>query len=330
MNKNVFVVLLMAAAGGLAVVVMYQRAMLAELQADLQRLGRQRVAMVKPAKAAPPAAQRRTPPPPPVPRGEKTPARHARPPDRPAAPPDADAAGNPLAGLADMLKNPQMMTVVRAQQQLVLHQMYGALPRYVTLTPEQHAALTNLLFARQMAVAEAGLAAMSGSAAERQEALAEGRIIKEQYDEQIKDLLGPQDYQTFQDYEKTAGDRVLTQMFKGTLPADATLTDQQEYDLLAAMYEERQGLPGLPAPGGQPPDPSQLTDEAIARTLKQQELLRQKYAERAKAILTPTQYDAFVTWQQQMGVMQAEGLKTAQQMYGIKSASALSGVPGQP
>ena len=109
-------------------------------------------------------------------------------------------------------------------------------------------------------------------------------------------------------------------MFKDTLPADAALTDQQEYDLIGAMYEARKALPASSLMNNQNSDPSQLTEERIAETLKQLEQLQQVYANRAAAILTPAQLEQFTKWQQQLSTMQAAGLKMAVQMFGNKGA----------
>ena len=91
----------------------------------------------------------------------------------------------------------------------------------------------------------------------------------------------------FQQYEQTANERMPVQLFKDALPADAALTDQQEENLIAAMYQERKALPTSSLMNNQNPDPSQLTEDRIAELEKQMEQLQQRYADRAAAILTP-------------------------------------------
>jgi hypothetical protein len=219
-----------------------------------------------------------------------------------------------------MMKNPQMKEMVRAQQKMMIDQMYGSLSKYLNLSPDQLDALKNLLSDRQMAMTDSGLAMMGGSDADRKQAMEDTKAIKADYDQKIKDLLGPQDYQTFQDYEKTAGERVQLQMFKGSLPTDAALTDQQENDLLNAMYEARKAVPASSLLNNKSSDPSQFSEESIAQAMKQMEQLQQAYADRAKGILTPTQYEQFTTWQQQLSAMQAASMKMAAQMFGNKPA----------
>ena len=219
-----------------------------------------------------------------------------------------------------MMKDPQMKEMIRAQQKMVLDQMYGPMLKNLNRPENEVDALKDLLLQRQMALVEAGMSAMSGSETERKASVETTKTLKEDYDKRIKDLLGPQDYEVFQQYELTAPERMQLQMFKGSLPADAALTDQQESDLLAAMYEERKAVPPSSLMNNKAPDPSQLTEENIAEALKQMEQLQKRYAERAAAILTPAQLEQFTKWQQQLSAMQAAGLKMASQMFGNKAA----------
>ena len=219
-----------------------------------------------------------------------------------------------------MMKDPQMKEMIRAQQKMVLDQMYGPMLKNLNRPENEVDALKELLLQRQMALVEAGRSAMSASETERNASVEATKTLKEDYDKRIKDLLGPQDYEVFQQYELTAPERMQLQMFKGSLPADAALTDQQESDLLAAMYEERKAVPPSSLMNNKAPDPSQLTEENIAEALKQMEQLQKRYAERAAAILTPAQLEQFTKWQQQLSAMQAAGLKMASQMFGNKAA----------
>ena len=318
MKKNIWIVALVAAVAVLAVVAIRQNQQIART------------------KEQPPAAvtvvKRRIPPrhaptnKAPVPLPETTTPENAVatapvPMTDPQTNTSTGTTSNFFAGLAGMMKNPQMKEMVRAQQKMVVDQTYGSLSKYMNLSADQSDALKNLLLERQMAMVDAGLAAMSGSESERKQAAEDAKAIKAEYDQKIKDLLSPQDYQTFQGYEKTVSERVQVQMFKGALPADAALTDQQEYDLITAMYEARKAMPSSSLLNNRNADPSQLTEERIAEAMKQMEQLQQAYADRAQGILTPAQFEQFTKWQQQMSAMQTAGLKMAQQMFGNKGTA---------
>jgi hypothetical protein len=321
MKQNIGIAVLLIIITALAIVVVQQNRQAAQLKEQLA------AATAGQAKAMPvPEPQNDLPEPPPetVPAGAASvatlpPAPASAP--SPATPSGSGSASNFFAGLAGMMKDPQMKEAIRVQQKMALDKMYGSLSKYLTLPADKLDALKELMADRQLAMTEAGMTLMSGSG-DQKKAAEDAKTIKEDYDKKIQDLLGPQDYPVFQDYEKTVGDRTQVQMFKDTLPADAALTEQQEDDLITAMYEERNALPASSLMNNQTPDASQMTEERVAETLKQLEQLRQRYAERAATILTPAQLEQFTKWQQQFSAMQAAGLKMASQMFGNKSAPA--------
>ncbi|MGA2221005.1 MAG: hypothetical protein ABSH21_04350 [Verrucomicrobiia bacterium] len=315
MKKNIWIVVLFAATAVLAAVVVRQKQQIARMKEQSVSAATETPAARAPVKETPePPTETKAVEPVAAPPTSSVPTSAVQ------AGTSTGTASNFFAGLAGMMKNPQMKEMIRAQQKMTLDKSYGALFKYLDRPPDQLDALKSLLVERQMAMIDAGLSAMSGSGSDSKQAAEETKAIKAEYDQKIQDLLGTQDYKVFQDYEKTVGERVQVQMFKDTLPADAALTDQQEYDLIGAMYEARKALPASSLMNNQNSDPSQLTEERIAETLKQLEQLQQVYANRAAAILTPAQLEQFTKWQQQLSTMQAAGLKMAVQMFGNKGA----------
>ncbi len=309
MKRNVALIALMVAIGALAVVAVRQRNQIKELKSARQ-------SAPEPVVHAPPPA------PPPPPQEEPAP---EPPPVAPPPPPAAAAAGgsasNYFASLAGMMKDPAMKNMIRSQQKMMLNRQYGALTRYLNLPADKQNALQALLLDRQMAMVDSSMAMMVGSADERKRAGEEIKAVRDEYDKKIRDLLGPQDYETFHEYEQTVGERTQVQMFKEALPAELALTDQQEYDLVYAMYDERKALPASSLLKNQNADPSQFTEASINEALKQIEELQKRYAERAAGILTPAQLERFTEWQEQISAMQAAGLKMALQMFSNKGAA---------
>ncbi|HVM59480.1 MAG TPA: hypothetical protein VMV72_01310 [Verrucomicrobiae bacterium] len=249
----------------------------------------------------------------------------------PASAPSAESGArtttNAFAGLASMLKDPQMKEMVRAQQKMMVEQMYGSLYKKLGLSPADEDSLKKLLEDRQMALTDAGLAAMSGSGTDMKQVGEQTKDIKAQYDKQIQDLLGPQGYSAFQQYDQTVAERTQVNLFKQNLSADNALTEQQENDLVDAMYQARKALPENSLLNSKTRDPLQFTDDAIAEAMKQQEQLQKQYAESASSILTPAQLDQFTKFQQQMATMQAAGMKMAQQMFGQNKSGAAAPAP---
>ncbi len=238
----------------------------------------------------------------------------------PLAPAVAKTSGintNFMGAIADMMKNPQMKEMMRAQQKVMVNKMYAALPRYLNLSDETKARLDQLLLDRQLAMAEVGLAMMNGSAEDRKKAAEDSKAVKAESDQAIQELLGAQDYEVFKQYEASLSEQTNVSMFKDTLSGNDALDEQQEYDLVAAMYQAREALPqdSLFNQQNQSPDPTQLTEERIAETLKQMEALQQRYAEAAATVLSAGQLERFKQWQQQMANMQRAGLNMAAQMF---------------
>ena len=322
-RKTALLVVLIVAVGALAVVVVRQRGEIVDLKKAVEdATAIKQVASAKPPPASLPKDEQ------PESLTEAAPAKPASSPI-PVAPPSpvtnnsgtaGGAVSNYFSSLAGMMKDPQVKEMIRIQQKMSLDKIYGALSKYLSLPPDKLDALKELLADRQMALTEAGMSMMSGSG-DRKQAAEDAKTVRDDYDKKIQDLLGPQDFQAFQDYEKTVSERVQLQLFKDALPADAALTEQQEDDLITAMYEERKALPASSLINNKTPDPSQLTEERIAEALKEFEQLQQRYADRAAAILTPAQLEQFIKWQQQFSTMQAAGLKMAAQMFGNKSSS---------
>jgi len=246
-------------------------------------------------------------------------------PNKPPAAPVATAGAKPkfnfAAGLAGMMKNPQMQEMMRAQQKVMIDQLYGSLTNYLNLPADQKEALNTMLLDRQMAMAEAGISAMNASAADQKQVADVLKSIKAEYDTDIQHLLGPQDYHTFQDYEKTTPERAPVAMFKGNLPEANALSVQQENALVTAMSEERLALPASSLLNTQTPGPQQFSEDQVAATLKQMDQLQQRYATRAATILTPAQLEQFVKFQGQFRAMQEAGMKMAAQMFSAKGSA---------
>jgi len=314
MKKDIWIAVLVAAVAVLAVVVVKQNRQLARLNEQLtaalaQKVKETAVAVPNPESVEPVAevAPRETSPTPPS-----------------SSQASSGSASNFFAGMAGMMKDPQMKEMIRAQQKMALDRMYGSLFKQLNWPAGDVDKLKDLLLERQMALAEAGMSMMSGSAEDRQRAVEETKTVKADYDKKLQDFFGPEGYKVFQDYDNTVGERMQIGMFKDSLPSDAALSEQQESDLIAVMYEERQALPPSSLLNNKTADPSQLSEENIAAALKQLEQLQQRYAERAAEILSPAQLEQFSKWQQQWSAMQAAGLKMASQMFGNKGTATTS------
>jgi hypothetical protein len=254
-------------------------------------------------------------------------------PSVPPAPPPGrrQAPAGMFSGMSAMMTNPAMKEMIRAQTQAQLNVQYESLYSYLNQSPEQIAALKQLLMDRQLAMMESGLALMSGEGTEtdRQRRVKEGEQIKRAFDTQIAELLGAEEYDVFQQYENTQHERTQVDMFKRTMSTTAEpLTEQQESDLVLAMYAARTNAALSHLDRNTAPDPSQLTREALDETLKQLNQMQARYAESAATILSPAQqaqFQHFMTQQQELNTL---GLKMAEQMFGLGESPAAPARPG--
>jgi hypothetical protein len=105
-------------------------------------------------------------------------------------------------------------------------------------------------------------------------------------------------------------DQMQVTQFKGTLPSDLSLSEQQEYDLTEAMYQARKEMPATSLLNQKEvTDPSQVSPAVIEESLGQLDLVRQRTAEQAGSILSSGQLERFKTWQQQMAAMETAAVK---------------------
>ncbi len=240
---------------------------------------------------------------------------------RSSATSDAGASNaSPFVGIAKMVKNPGMKAMIRAQSQGQLDMMYGSLFKGLSLSVENQEAFKSLLLDKQMAMVDLSLGLMDGSSTPEQQKEAAAKIAEanKSYDAQIKTLIGDDNFALYQDYETTQPERMQVNMFKQSLVGAEALSEQQEHDLIRALYDERKAFPEIAKQYSQtnPPDPATFTEASITNQLAMLAKMQEKNTERAAKVLTAAQLVEFKKSQEQMRAMQEMGLKMAAQMFG--------------
>jgi len=312
MKKDLLLALLAVALCTTIVIAVRQRREIADLKQAVQTVAAEQAAATA---AQPPAP---IPPPPmarPAPEPEPAePAVAATTEPAPAKPKPAAL----FAGLGKMMRDPAMRGMVRAQQKMGFDMIYGSLFKYLNLPPDQLNALKDLLADRQMALMDASFGLMDGSvtATNRAQKAKELEQVKTSFDQQIAELLGAEDYAVFKDYELTQPERTQVNLFKQSLGGAESLTEDQELDLIGAMYEERQRFPESMWTKNTAPEPGQFTEEKMTGAVTQLEQMHAKYVERATAILTPQQLEQFRSSLEQQRSMMTVAMKMAGQMFG--------------
>jgi hypothetical protein len=234
----------------------------------------------------------------------------------------------PANAFAEMFKNKEMRDMIKEQQKTVLGTMvdknYAEFFKSMNLTPEQTAAMKDLILNKMLSGAEMGMEMMGSemTTEQRAEMVKKMKEAGETINQQLKDLLGAENYSQYETYEKSIPDRMALEQFKGQLTADLALNAGQEQSLLDAISAERQGFKFTTDFSNQEDFSedmfSRFTEERMNLFFQEQDQLSQRYLDRARTILSPDQYNTYAKSLKTQQDMMKMGLKMASQMFGTK------------
>lgn len=233
-------------------------------------------------------------------------------------------------GLAAMFKDPKMKELIKSSQKAfvgpMLDKQYAALFQQLNLTPDQTAGLKDLLQKKMSVGMDAGMSMLDGSldAGQRADLAKQMKSETDDYDAQIKQFLGDDNYPAFQNYEKTIPDRMTVSQFNDQLAGSATaLNADQQQQLIQAMNDARTSFKWTtdyndknPANGDYA---SMFSDDKINQFTQEKEQFDRQFLTRAEQILTPEQATAFQQFQTAQRELQIAGMKMAAQMFAPKS-----------
>ncbi len=233
---------------------------------------------------------------------------------------------NPFAGI---FKDPKMKEMIKSSQKAFMGPMidkqYAALFQQLNLTPEQSATMKDLLQKKMLAGADAGMSMMDGSldAAQRADLAKQMKSETDDYDAQIKQFLGDENYQAFQAYEKTTPDRMTVSQFNDQLSGGATaLTADQQQQLVQMMSEERNGFAWTTDYNNKNPAngdfASMFSEDKINQFAKEKERLDQQVFDHARQFLSADQLTAFQAFLKSQRELQIAGMQMAAKMFAPK------------
>lgn len=179
-----------------------------------------------------------------------------------------DEAFELLGALAD---TPEFQKLLALEQHGQVDAKYAALFRKLHLNPEDQVRLETLLTDKQSAFADAMIAAhdqgLTGKDA-RDLANAVANATQKDINASIKDLLGPQDFNQYQSYERTLPQRAVVDQLAQRLSytAGPLTTGQQDrlVQTLAATAAAPQSIPGASAKNVKPVPPVAPLPGALA------------------------------------------------------------------
>lgn len=234
----------------------------------------------------------------------------------------------PANPFAEMFKDPETREMIKNQQKTVMGGMidknYADFFKSMNMTPEQQAAMKDLLLNKMLGGAELGMEMMGGDMTpeRRAELTKQMKEATDAINQQLKDLLGAENYSQFETYEKSIPDRQAIETLNSQLGADAKLTSTQEEQLRQALGAERQDFKFTTDFGNQQDFSedmfSKFTEDRINLYLQEQDQLSQRYLARAQTILTTEQYNAYAKSLKTQQDMMKMGMKMATSMFGKK------------
>ena len=237
---------------------------------------------------------------------------------------------NPFGEMSKIFKDPKMKEMIKSSQKMFMGPMidkqYAALFQQLNMTPEQAATLKDLLQKKMLAGADAGMSMMDGSldAAQRADLAKQTKSETDDYDAQLKQFLGDDNYPAFQAYEKTVPDRMTVSQFSDQLAGGASpLSNDQQQQLAVAMNDARTSFKWTTDYSNKNPSSgdyaSMFSEDKINQFTSEKEQFDQQFLTRAQQILTPEQAMAFQQFQTAQRQLQIMGMKMAANMFAPKS-----------
>jgi hypothetical protein len=240
----------------------------------------------------------------------------------------AETNAKPANPFAEMFKDPETREMIKQQQKTMMGGMvdknYTDFFKAMNLTPEQQKAMKDLLLEKMLGGAEIGMEMMGGdlTAEQRAEMTKKMKDATDAINQQLKDLLGAENYSQFESYEKTIPDRMALEQFKGQLTADLALNAGQEQSLLDAISKERQDFKFTTDFSNQQDFSEDMfakfTEERMSLYFQEQDQLNQRILARAQPLLSQEQYNTYAKSLKSQQDMMKMGMKMAQQMFGKK------------
>lgn len=226
------------------------------------------------------------------------------------------------------MHDPQTRERIRQQVMSMVKQTYTDFAKMHHLTPAQSEQFFDLLTERDMSDAEDTGNFMAG---DKDDSGTSGRTVQsaevewKEAQRQLRALLSESGYANFQDYEKTVSERsTLVEIRQELAMNNQPLSADQSSFLSQVLFEESSKMPRIPFdprnPGrGRDKYRFAIEDDNLARYLEAESELDRRVLARAKAILSPEQYEALETYQRQHSGFQRAEIEMARKAMSQRS-----------
>ncbi|MBL9116711.1 MAG: hypothetical protein JNJ83_17015 [Verrucomicrobiaceae bacterium] len=237
---------------------------------------------------------------------------------------DAGGSGrNSVSSITQMMKDPAMRDMVKAQQGMQIEMQYARLFTNLGLDDTEKAHFKKLITDRASAKMDMGFKLMdNGLSKEQRKAITdEFDRQKQTSDEAIRTFLNDEnDYKTFQHWEETEPERMqMTMMGRAAFEnAGVPLSPDQEEQLVSLMATVRKkpsAVPDMTNPKNISPE-AIASDEMLGKITAKAATDASEIKKGAAAFLSPEQMTALTKYQDQMKAMTEMGLKMSRSMLG--------------
>jgi len=227
-----------------------------------------------------------------------------------------------MENMAKMMENPTMNKVMEASQRGAIGALYTDLIAYLNLNEEETKYFMDLLMYRQMKQVDMAMKMMGGQLSDEEKKVLEEQIKQAQdtvKEEMQKFLNSEEDFAEFEYYEKTIGERMmLSQMDKDLSGSGAELSDTTYRELLGVMHDERENFDFTSDLNDQENadlSPERFSKDNVQNFANDLQQLNENIFQKAQGLLTPEQYDAFVSSLKAFTDMQLSQMEMAAQMF---------------
>jgi hypothetical protein len=209
------------------------------------------------------------------------------------APTPAAAPASPMSAIAAMANNPAMRNLMAASQKRIIENRYTELFALLQFSPEQRSGFVDMMAEVQASQTDIGLKVLSGNlSAQEQESLKQQVANAEASTEQkVREFFGDEaKFATFKQYNEQQSERTQVNALRTSLAqtGQQPLSTDQASALTEIMYTERKNFRFTPS--GDPANPiAAPSAEAVETRVRDQEMLNNRIAERAAAVLSPEQ-----------------------------------------
>ncbi|MBX7158248.1 MAG: hypothetical protein K1X66_07675 [Verrucomicrobiae bacterium] len=220
--------------------------------------------------------------------------------------PTQEKAKNNNNPLAQLMANPQMKEIMRAQQHMMVEKNYRDFIQHTTLSPEAKEKLMALIEKEQMQQFESVQQIFGGTNSRI-------RTKNDSVKNEIKELLGEDQYTQFKNYQKTLSERMVVGGFVDQMASsDMPIQPYQKEQLTQILIDEYQHNRLNRMSDNQALNAMTKSQKTSDDYFTKQRELNERILARAQTILNPEQLKRYKAYQESILNLQEASMKMFQ------------------